>query len=259
MHQGPLSCSLSDVTMPFVRRWLIGRGSGVGLCDYLSYLVRCPMAYKQMHSSNQEGCNACRCPKAKGSAAAEKVARQALGKEVPDAVTGYAALSTLSALGKKASASEIKNALVPLAKQQAGKAILFHYMYNSTVTQCHPQIHTIVTEEPGECSRCKLCCLSEGVKMLAWCDRGVSRRGARVRQASWPQPVAIWLELRRAAWAHWTRTVMQPWRRLSQGSLRHGIPSNIPLMYFHALSVHLPDDYGACIPLLSRAFWQTFS
>ncbi len=67
---------------------------------------------------------------AKGSVAAEKVARQALRKEVPDAVTGYAALSILSALGKKASAPEMKNALVPLAKQQAGKACSFHHQYN---------------------------------------------------------------------------------------------------------------------------------
>ena len=75
---------------------------------------------------------------------------------MPDAATGYAALSTLSALGKKASASEMKNALVPLAKQTAGKACLYHYLYDSIVTQSHSQIHTNVSEEPGDCSRCEL-------------------------------------------------------------------------------------------------------
>ena len=47
-------------------------------------------------------------------------------KEASHACTGYMALSILSALGKRPSAGEVKNALVPLAKHKTGKVSTCH-------------------------------------------------------------------------------------------------------------------------------------
>ena len=54
------------------------------------------------------------------------MARQALEKEASHACRGYMALSTLAALGKSASAGEVRNALAPLSKHKAGKASACH-------------------------------------------------------------------------------------------------------------------------------------
>ena len=53
-------------------------------------------------------------------------------------------------------------------------------------------------------------------------DRDESRLEARGCQASWLQPVGIWLELRHTAWDHWTQRALQHWRPSLQTSLRCG-------------------------------------
>lgn len=82
------------------------------------------------------------------------MAKKALEKEASDAVTGYTALSTLSALGKQASPSEIKNALVPLAKHKAGKARICLFTYMLCKLSEGPLLHCYAAEHDQDLAIC---------------------------------------------------------------------------------------------------------
>lgn len=125
----------------------------------------------------------CSCAKAKGKEAAEAVARQALEKEALHACTGYMALSILSALGRSASAGEVKNALVPLAKHKSGKACACYAMCR-LLTECQCIRLTLPWGQHGLCRKVNstiggLWYKTQGSHYCACGDRDASRQQAK--------------------------------------------------------------------------------